>query len=199
MNTPAAYFDALFATSEDPWDFRQRWYEKRKRDLTLAALPHQHYQSVFEPGCANGELSLALAERCSAFLGMDLCERAVDLARRRLSDQHHAVVERGAVPADWPEGEFDLIVLSEMGYYLQAEQWQAVIKSARKSLRPGGALLACHWTHAIEDCPLDGAQVHELLARHLHLPRLVRHQERDFLLEVWSADPTVLSLAEPLR
>ena len=84
MNTPAEYFDTLFAANEDPWAFRQRWYEKRKRDLSLAALLHQRYERIFEPGCANGELSLALAERSDYFLGMDLCERAVDLARDRL-------------------------------------------------------------------------------------------------------------------
>lgn len=199
MNTPAEYFDTLFAASADPWAFRQRWYEKRKRDLSLAALPHQHYERVFEPGCANGELSLALAARSEHFLGMDLCQRAVELARNRLTAHPNAHIALGAVPADWPTGQFDLIVLSEMGYYLEPAQWQKVIELAEQSLRPTGTLLACHWLHAIDDCPMEGAQVHRLLARHLSFPRQVRHLERDFILEVWSADPAALSLEEHIR
>jgi SAM-dependent methyltransferase len=198
MNTPAEYFDSLFATSEDPWSFRQRWYEKRKRDLSLAALLHQRYERIFEPGCANGELSLALAERSDHFLGMDLCERAVDLARGRLSSHSHARIEQGAVPADWPAGQFDLIVLSEVGYYLAPAQWQEVIRQAERSLRPTGSILACHWLHAIDGCPMEGAQVHRMLSEHLTLPRQVRHQERDFLLELWSADTAALNLEEQI-
>ena len=171
MNTPAEYFDTLFATSEDPWSFRQRWYEKRKRDLSLAALLHQRYERIFEPGCANGELSLALAQRSDHFLGMDLCERAVDLARDRLAGHAHARIERGAIPSDWPPGQFDLTA---------------------------GSILACHWLHAIDGCPMQGAQVHRMLSEHLTLPRQARHQERDFLLELWSADTAALSLEEQI-
>lgn len=199
MSTPAEYFDSLFASSEDPWAFRQRWYEKRKRDICLAALPHQHYARVFEPGCANGELSLALADRSLEFLGMDLCERALELARERLTPHPHAHIVRGAVPADWPAGPFDLIVLSEMGYYLEPAQWQQVIELTKQSLGPTGTVLACHWLHPIEGCPMQGAQVHRLLGKHLTLRRLVRHLERDFVLEVWSADSAALSLEEQIR
>ena len=198
MNTPAEYFDTLFAANEDPWAFRQRWYEKRKRDLSLAALLHQRYERIFEPGCANGELSLALAQRSDHFLGMDLCERAVDLARDRLDGHAHARIERGAIPSDWPPGQFDLIVLSEVGYYLEPAQWREVIQLTEQSLRPAGSILACHWLHAIDGCPMQGAQVHRMLSEHLTPPRQVRHRERDFLLEVWSADTAALSLEEQI-
>ena len=66
-----AHFEALFTSSNDPWGFRTRWYEARKRSLTLACLPHQRYASGFEPGCANGELSAVLAERCDHLLVCD--------------------------------------------------------------------------------------------------------------------------------
>ena len=33
------YFDALYARSDDPYELRYRWYESRKRDVLLAALP----------------------------------------------------------------------------------------------------------------------------------------------------------------
>ena len=63
MSVSPQYFEQLFEHDEDPWAFRTRWYEQRKRDLTLACLPRQYYTRIFEPACANGELSAALAER----------------------------------------------------------------------------------------------------------------------------------------
>ena len=38
MSVATPYFDQLFAGNDDPWAFRQRWYEQRKRALTLAVL-----------------------------------------------------------------------------------------------------------------------------------------------------------------
>ena len=32
-----AHFEALFASNDDPWGFRTRWYEARKRSLTITA------------------------------------------------------------------------------------------------------------------------------------------------------------------
>ena len=115
MSVSPEYFQKMFDASDDPWSFRTRWYEKRKRELTLASLPRQRYQRVFEPGCANGELSAMLAERSDSLLCQDINEKAVQLAQHRLSNVPHARVDRGRVPHDWPEGAFDLIVLSEVG------------------------------------------------------------------------------------
>lgn len=104
MSLDAQYFADLYASSEDPWAFRTRWYEKRKRELVMASLPRQCYQRVFEPACANGELSALLAERCADLLCQDLDPTAVGLARERLANVSHASVELGKLPGDWPGG-----------------------------------------------------------------------------------------------
>ncbi len=143
MSLNEHYFAQLFAASDDPWQFRTRWYERRKRQLILSCLPRQHYGRVFEPACANGELSAALA--CSALLCQDGDPTAVSLARARLHDIPHAVVEQGRLPTDWPSELFDLIVLGEIGYYLSAGEWRQVIEQTLASLAPGGGVLACHW------------------------------------------------------
>ena len=49
MSVADNYFEKLYKGNEDPWSFRERWYEQRKRNLTLAALPRSHYGSIFEP------------------------------------------------------------------------------------------------------------------------------------------------------
>ena len=199
MSVEDRYFDGLFAGSDDPWAFRQRWYEQRKRAITLAALPRPRYRSIFEPGCANGELSAELATRCDRLLCCDTAAAAVTLARTRLSLFDHAEVRQSRLPGDWPNEQFDLIVLSEVGYYLDAGDLNQLIKQATQSLTVDGQLLACHWRPPIDGCPLNARQVHDLLHEHLHLPRLVLHQEADFLLELWSREPRSVAALEGLR
>ena len=196
MNISAEYFDELFASNDDPWAFQTRWYEQRKRDLTLAALPRQRYARVFEPGCANGELSLRLAERCDNLVGMDLSARAVELARLRLALHPHAEVIKGHLPQDWPEGKFDLIVISEWAYYLTPASLIELIGRINSSLTADGAVLACHWLRPIDGCPMDGRQAHDLLSLHLGLDHTLKHKETDFLLEMWSKQSGSIDLDE---
>lgn len=196
MSIDAQYFAGLFAASDDPWAFRTRWYEKRKRDLIMASLPRQFHARAFEPACANGELSAALAERCAELVCHDLDATAVSLARRRLAPLPHVQVAQGRLPADWPGGRFDLIVLGEIGYYLGPEDWLRVIEQSVASLTADGGLLACHWLHPIAGCPQSGRQVHALLEQRLPLYRVLRHEEADFLLEYWSCQPSVIDLDE---
>lgn len=199
MSLSAIYFEQLFSANPDPWAFRSRWYEKRKRALTLASLPRQRYGRVFEPACANGELSLGLAERGDRLLCMDLSHTAVALAAERLAGYPEVQVVQGRLPEEWPEGQFDLIVLSELGYYLDSKDWRQVIDQARASLSPQGAVLACHWLQPIAGCPQTGAQVHAMLDAHLYLPRAVRHEEPDFILELWCRGPYRPDLEEPTQ
>lgn len=193
------YFEQLFDGNDDPWAFKQRWYEQRKRDLTLAALPRRHYTSIFEPGCANGELSAALAPRCDRLLCCDTSSSAVELARQRLRWVKHAEVVQARLPHAWPEGRFDLIVFSELGYYLDSDDLRALIERALQSLSPDGELIAVHWRQTITDCPLNAEQVHRQLQEQLQMTRLLSHHETDFLLDLWSRDPTSVAQREGLR
>ena len=199
MSVATPYFDQLFAGNDDPWAFRQRWYERRKRALTLAVLTRPRYASVFEPGCANGELSAELAGRCDRLLCCDTASAAVNLARTRLSLFDHAEVRQSRLPGDWPEEKFDLIVFSEIGYYLDARDLTEVIRRISESLTADGQLLACHWRPPIDGCPLNARQVHDLIHEQLPLPRLALHQEADFILEVWSREPRSVAALEGLR
>jgi SAM-dependent methyltransferase len=199
MSVADSYFQQLFDASDDPWAFKQRWYERRKRALTLAALPREHYASIFEPGCANGELSAALATRCDYLLACDTCPPAVELARQRLVEFSHAQVIQARLPEQWPAQPFELIVFSELGYYLDAADLDRWIDRALQSLTPNGQLLACHWRPTIEGCPLDARYVHDTLQDRLHMTRLFSHHEQDFLLDLWSRDGASVAEKEHLR
>lgn len=199
MSVTTGYFDQLFADNDDPWAFRQRWYERRKRALTLALLTRPRYAAIFEPGCANGELSIELAPRCDRLLCCDTAAVAVDLARTRLLGFTHAEVQQSRLPAQWPAGRFELIVLSELCYYLDADDLSRLIDCALASLTPDGQVLACHWRPVIEGCPQTAEQVHHLLHERLGMPRVASHHEDDFLLDLWSRDGTSVATLEGLR
>ena len=185
------YFEQLFAENDDPWKFKSRWYERRKRALTLACLPADRYARGFEPGCANGELSAQLATRCGRLLVSDGIGKAVALASERLKGQSHVEVRKAWMPRDWPHDKFDLIVLSEFLFYLQPEAVKEVAWKAQETLLPGGVILACHWRHPIAHCLIDGDDVHAILQKTIHLPLQSHVLESDLRLDVWSAAPSV--------
>lgn len=192
MTLGPGYFDEQYAASPDPWGFDTRWYEQRKRALTLAALPSWRYAHAFEPGCSLGVLTADLAARCDRLLATDTSERAVALARARLAGHPGVRVERLAVPHEWPEtGPFDLIVLSEIGYYLDDADLSGLVGRTAASLTADGVVLACHWRHSVADYPVPGDAVHERLRSHPGLAVLASHVEADFLLDVLVVPPVV--------
>lgn len=186
MSLGQGYFESLYQENRDPWGFRSRWYEARKRQITLAALPEPHYDRVFEPGCSIGVLTHELAARSGSVLAMDISARALEQARMDQPD--NVELRQGSVPADWPPGRFDLIVLSEMGYYLDEPNSRHLAQLAAGGTRD---LIAVHWRHRVGDYPLTGDQFHRILdqiAARLGLGRICSHVEADFRLAVWSRD-----------
>ncbi|WP_322101626.1 SAM-dependent methyltransferase [Paraburkholderia sp. J41] len=198
----ADYFDGQFADDPDPWRYRTSWYEARKRALLLASLPRVRYRRGFEPGCATGELSAALATRCDALLCADFAPRAVHTARMRLAPFPLVRVESLAMPGDWPSGRFDLIVVSEFAYYLDEAGCAALASLAADALDADGTLVCCHWRHGGEAWMLDSAEVREtfaLAARRASLHDVVHVEDADFLLDVWSADPLSVARRDRAR
>ncbi|GAA0282302.1 class I SAM-dependent methyltransferase [Cryptosporangium japonicum] len=183
---PTEYFDRMYAADDDPWGFRSRWYEERKYAVTLAALPRRRYRSGFEPGCSIGVLTAALADRCDTLLSTDVAEAAVTRAR---ANAPGARVEVRRLPDEWPDETFDLIVLSEVGYYLDRAALERLVDATIAGLEPGGDLVLVHWLHPVADYPIDGDTVHAAFSGRPELARTVVHEEADFRLEVYARVP----------
>ncbi len=179
------YFEDFYADKTDPWGFETRWYEQRKRAITMASLPHKRFGRALEVGCSIGVLTELLAARCDVVLATDIAPQPLEIARHRLRVQQNVHFAQIAVHEAWPPGSFDLIVLSEVGYYLSEESLDRVIRRAARSLTPNGIVLACHWRHPVDDYPLTGDEVHARLQDDHTLKRLVRHEEEDFVLEIY--------------
>lgn len=198
----ATYFDELYDRHDDPWRFTSRWYERRKRALTLAALPAERFSSALEIGCSIGVLTAELATRADRLLATDVSRAAVDRARERLAEIDGVTIERADAAAGLPVGDFDLIVLSEVGYYLDSAALGILLSRIRDRLvsAPGerGVLVACHWRHPVADYPLSGDDVHAALAKLDGLTRISRLEETDFVLEVFSTDGQSVAQQEGL-
>lgn len=198
MRHTPEYFDAMFTGDDDPWRFRSRWYEERKRAITLACLASPRYAIAYEPGCANGELSAVLAERCDRLLVSDGSAKAIEVARQRLREFEHVTVTQRWLPAQWPTESFDLVVVSELGYFLSGADLAALAAKTLDSLREGGSVLAVHWRWKSDDCEFDGAEVHRRLEGALALPRLLHMEDRDFIADLWCRDPRSVAQREGL-
>ena len=180
------YFEQVYAANRDPWSFETSAYEAAKYDATLAALPRKVYGSAFEIGCSIGVLTYRLAARCDRLLSVDVSERALKIARDRCRDLPHVELREMSVPGEFPNATFDLILLSEVGYYLSPDDLRRARRLIVDHLAPGAHLLLVHWTPRVHDYPLTGDEVHaeflQLTAepqsslRHLHGSREERYR-----------------------
>ena len=183
----ADFFDQLYQADPDPWQFATSAYEAAKYEATLAALPRPRYASAFEIGGSIGVLTQHLATRCDALLSVDLSTVAQAQAIQRCQHLPQVSFAIMNVPHDYPSQTFDLILLSEVGYYwCWADLCQAQ-ERIYNSLRPGGQLLLVHWVHEAPSYPLRGDDVHngfhDFAATRLHH----RHDSRtkDYRLDLY--------------
>ncbi|HEX3795902.1 MAG TPA: SAM-dependent methyltransferase [Acidimicrobiales bacterium] len=183
-STKKSYFDEIYRDDADPWQFETSPYEKRKYAITMASLPRLRYASAFEPGCSVGVLSEQLASRCDHVLATDFIAPALQRAQDRLKDLPHVTVQEGSIPDDWPAGPFDLVVLSEIGYYFDEVDLVRIVTLVLGSTLPGAHLVGVHW-RGDTNYALSGDRVHEVITSCSGLSRCVQHEEDEFVLGVW--------------
>ncbi|HEY6582303.1 MAG TPA: SAM-dependent methyltransferase [Rubrobacter sp.] len=179
------YFEGLYTESGDPWDFETSEYEQKKYARTLAVLGGRTFRRALEAGASIGVFTEMLADRCDELLAVDVSERAVAEARRRLSGRGHVRVERRTLPEEMPDGPFDLIVASEVLYYFPREEMLALLQGFERELARGGTLLAVHWRRETKTYPLQGDEVHELLAQNTRLRNTETIVEPDYRLDLF--------------
>jgi predicted TPR repeat methyltransferase len=179
------YFEELYAGSGDPWNFETSEYERNKYERTLAVLGERRFARALEAGASIGVFTEMLADHCDGLLAVDVSERAVVAARRRLSGRKHVLVERRTLPEEMPDGPFDLIVASEVLYYFPREEMLSTLRAFERELAQGGAMLAVHWRRETRTYPLQGDEVHELLVGHTRLHNSNSIVEPDYRLDLF--------------
>lgn len=134
-------FDSLYADNIDPWGFRTSAYEREKYAATLDALPRGRYAVGIEAGCSIGELTRLLSFRCDHVIGLDISSVALAEAARRNADRSNISFAQGELPEAWPTTPADLIVLSEVLYFLSAPEIAELAKRAASTCPEADYLL----------------------------------------------------------
>ncbi|MBA2737267.1 MAG: methyltransferase domain-containing protein [Pyrinomonadaceae bacterium] len=181
------YFENVYAAAADPWNFATSPYEAEKYRATLAALTREKYSDVFEIGCSIGVLTEKLAVRCERLLSIDVSERALAQARRRCADLPNVTFKKMSVPQEFPVKKFDLVLISEVGYYLSEIDWLSAMEKVFGHLTEKGQIVLVHWRPVVDDYPQTGDRVHASFARFARekLRRLNQKLTEKYRLDVW--------------
>lgn len=161
-----AHLNRLYDDSDDPWDHRASPYEAEKYRRTLEAVGPGPFAHALEIGCGIGELSRRLAPRCRRLTMMDCIPKAVRAARAAVAGLDHVEVLLGAAPKDLPPVRPDLILLSEVLYFLTPSEIESL--AAWITQAGTGTVVAVNWTGPTDE-ELTGTAAVTELARHLPL------------------------------
>jgi cyclopropane fatty-acyl-phospholipid synthase-like methyltransferase len=179
------YFDALYTADPDPWKFAASPYERGKYEITLDAMPKPRYRSALEVGCSIGVLTRSLASRCDTLIAIDAAQTPLLEARRRCADLPGVRFEHMFVPDQWPDGAFELILLSEVVYYLSRDDVGRLAAKVSNSLPKGGSVILVHWT-GLTNYPLSGDEAADLFIERIEPACVVDRADRyaEFRLDV---------------
>jgi SAM-dependent methyltransferase len=177
------HFIGMYEAKTDPWDTATKWHDQRKYAVTVASLPRERYRRCYEPGCSVGLLTRLLAARCDEILAVDAVPEAVRAAADEVAEFPHVRVEQAMLPADLPDGTFDLIVIGDLLYYLSAGDLAELLDGLAARLDEGGEIVSVHFRDR-GGATYDGQHVHEALAALDGLERVIRHEDEWFVLDV---------------
>jgi len=179
------YFETLYARVADPWDYETSAYERSKYAATLATLPRAQYRHGLELGCSIGVLTAQLIERVSTLTAVDTASLALDAARQRLARHTNIRWIRAHLPEGEWQGSYDLVVLSELLYYLHPQELLALVQRLRSCCVTGADIVAVHWIGPT-DYPMTADAAVAEFERGFDGLRPVRRQRAErYRLDLW--------------
>jgi cyclopropane fatty-acyl-phospholipid synthase-like methyltransferase len=180
----------MYTESADPWQLQSRWYEQRKYAITLALLPYARYRHAFEPGCSVGVLTEQLAGRCDHVTATDVAVAALDVNHHRLVGagcRDRVTLVQASLDEPWPAAGCDLVVLSEVCYYLDPAALRAALDREVPRLTPGATVLAAHWRHPVADYPMSGDRANDIIGATAGLHHLGGYHDADVAIDVFDS------------
>ncbi len=179
------YFEERFK-KEDPWRYFSCEYEKGKYVRQIEAIKQYavHPQNILEIGCAEGAHTLMLARAFpeASILGIDISENAVERAKQNCEYcQNVNIIEADIIElfkqAHFPENTFDVIIQSELLYYLFPRLFTQLnlihyLRSITQIVKNNGIFVTSNQIN-IKTRPVMG--IYYLILR--HLGRLAQNSE----------------------
>ena len=155
------FFDHFFDEG-DPFGFDRNPEEQLKFARTLEVCGDGPLGRVLELGCAVGSFTEVLAPRSGEVVALDVSQSAVDQVIERTRGHSNVRAVAMSIPDDYPEGTFDLVVASDVLYYLPVEVLTAVRRADRGSVADGGAFVAVHYVPRMGSV-LNGDEAHDIV------------------------------------
>ena len=142
---------------------------------------------ALEVGCSIGVLTRSLASRCDTLVAIDAAQTPLVEARRRCADLPGVRFEHMFVPEQWPSGDFELILLSEVVYYFSREDVGRLAARVANSVAKGGSVILVHWTGPT-NYPLSGDEAANLFIERIQPTCVLKRGDRyrQFRLDVLS-------------
>jgi SAM-dependent methyltransferase len=141
-----AHLRRLYDEGPDPWGHHSRSYERRKFDRTLAAIARLRVATALEVGCGTGALTGRLARHCERVVGVDCIPAALRAAERHLAATRNVELLSGEAPDGLPDCRPDLVVLSEVLYYLETCEITRLAGWIRDHAAEDATILCVNWT-----------------------------------------------------
>lgn len=161
------FFDHFFDDG-DPFGFDINPEERLKFQKTLEVCGEGPLGRVLELGCAVGSFTEILAPRATDVLALDVSQAAVDQVARRLRDHPNVRAKAMTIPTEFPDETFDLIVASDVLYYLSVEELKQCLGRIEAALADGGSFVAVHYVPRMGSV-LNGDEAHDILVAHTTL------------------------------
>ncbi|OAQ41765.1 methyltransferase [Pedobacter psychrophilus] len=183
----ADYFAKVYAANDDPWNFETSVYEAEKYASTIASLPKENYGEILEIGCSIGVLTKLLAKKCNHLLATDVSEKALEIAKKRCNDLENIQFKNISFPDQLPEEKYDLIVVSEVAYYLSSADWALAIDKMYNMLMEKGQIALIHWLPEVHDYPQTGDEVHYLFADEISekMVNVFNSRAEKYRIDIW--------------
>jgi peptidoglycan/xylan/chitin deacetylase (PgdA/CDA1 family)/cyclopropane fatty-acyl-phospholipid synthase-like methyltransferase len=149
-------WDDVFA-SVDPWGYSSSEYEQKKYELTLSLLPDEGTKKALELACAEGAFTTKLASRVTSLIAADISRKALDRARAKCLGHDNIEFSKIDLAKDELPGGQDLIICSEVLYYLDGRrELKRVARKIRDALAPGGRLITANHMLLKDDMSATG-------------------------------------------
>ena len=159
-------FEGKFSGDADPWRTFSDRDEAVKRDAILHAIGAGPIGRVLELGAGNGSNSVAIAARALRLDATEATASGTRLTARAIApcDSRARAIQL-AVPARLPRPDYDVAVVAEILYYLDARAMARAARDVAGALRPGGRLVLAHHRVDYPDFAQHAAFIHARFLR----------------------------------
>jgi 2-polyprenyl-3-methyl-5-hydroxy-6-metoxy-1,4-benzoquinol methylase len=137
-------FERLYLEHPDPWDYKTRDYEHDKYRSTLECVLkwRRATEYALEMGCSVGIFSKMLAAYFTRCVAIDLSSEALQAAVKLNCAQKNIQFARGDLRSLNLRQRFDVIICSEVLYYVFQKDADRVVRNLDQHLASNGIIVS---------------------------------------------------------